>query len=59
MYIDRQRCIECGLCDVFAPGMFDRSELIPITETTLEAMGACPVGAILWAEEGDARHDDA
>ncbi len=52
MFIDRQRCIECGLCDVFAPGTFERTDLIPINEATLEAMAACPTGAILWHEVG-------
>lgn len=52
MYIDRERCIECGLCDAFSPGMSERHDLIAITDSTLEAMAACPVGAIRWDEEG-------
>lgn len=52
MYIDRDRCIECGLCEVFTPGMSERTDIIAITESTLEAMASCPVGAIRWDEEG-------
>ena len=58
MHIDLEVCIDCGACDDLAPGIRDRSERIAVSSGTLEAMAACPVGAILWSE-GDTHEQDA
>ena len=51
MRIDRARCIHCELCYAVAPIIRNTPERIPITSETLEAMAACPVGAIVWRED--------
>ncbi len=50
MWLDSSACVECGLCEEVAPGMLADSGLIPVTGPTLEAMSACPTGAIRWLE---------
>lgn len=54
MTLDVDRCIDCGACDDVAPGMLARPERIAIAHGTLEAMAACPVGALHWLE-GESR----
>lgn len=50
MWIDMQTCICCGVCDELVPGILEDARHVPVTEGTLEAMAACPVGAIRWLE---------
>lgn len=50
MTIDEGACIDCGACDELAPGIRGREGPVPVGEATLEAMAACPVGAIVWME---------
>jgi len=57
MRIDPVRCVDCGACDDLAPGMRAGRERIAIDTRTLEAMAACPVGAILWLE-GETHEQD-
>lgn len=58
MCIDGDACIDCGACDDLAPGLREHAERIAVTPGTLEAMAACPVGAILWLE-GETHEQDA
>lgn len=58
MRIDDGVCIHCGACDDIAPGMRERAARITVTSASLEAMAACPVGAILWLE-GETHEQDA
>lgn len=50
MYVDRARCTECGMCLEIKPGILDAPELFGIDDESLEAMAACPTGAIRWSE---------
>jgi uncharacterized protein (DUF2249 family)/ferredoxin len=50
MYVDKTRCIECGLCLEITPGILDGPVLFGIDDASLEAMAACPTGAIRWSE---------
>ncbi len=50
MRVDPGACIECGICEEIAPGVKQRPELIEVDRHALEAMAACPTGAIRWAE---------
>lgn len=61
MTLDREVCIECGACDEFVPGLLEGPGRIAITQASLEAMAACPVGAIHWLEREDTHdhHHDA
>jgi ferredoxin len=62
MTLDPGACIACGMCGDLVPGLPERSGPIAITPATLEAMAACPVGAIHWlegAEPHEHRNDDA
>jgi len=58
MHIDPVRCIGCGLCEDIAPGMWDNLQQVPVTGRTLEAMSACPTGAIRWLEKEDSHETD-
>lgn len=58
MHIDLEACTGCGACDDLAPGVRDRPQRVAVTSGTLEAMAACPAGAILWSE-GDNDEQDA
>lgn len=49
--IEEVRCIRCELCFEIAPVIRQDSEYIPVTTATLEAMAACPTGAIVWREK--------
>jgi ferredoxin len=48
--IDKVRCIHCELCYLIAPIIHGNPDYIPVTSDTLEAMAACPTGAIIWRE---------
>ncbi len=50
VYVDEARCIRCEVCEEYAPGMLDAERPIPAEETALDAMAACPTGAIRWLE---------
>jgi len=60
MHVDPVDCIECGLCEQLAPGMWENPDQVPVTGRTLEAMSACPTGAIRWLEkeEGNMKQID-
>lgn len=51
MRIDKACCVYCELCYLIAPIIRDNPNCIPVTSDTLEAMAACPGGAIVWYEE--------
>jgi ferredoxin len=54
MHVDPEVCIECGICEEVAPGIRETPGRVPVTRQTLEAMAACPTGALRWSEgEGD------
>lgn len=57
--IDPVRCIACATCETFVPGMLDASAPIPVSAAALDAMAACPTGAIRWIEPGDGAPDRA
>lgn len=50
MWVDPDTCIECGICEEVAPGIRVTSLHIPVSAQSLEAMSACPTGAIRWLE---------
>jgi len=50
MYVDKARCIECGVCVEIIPGILEGPEPFGVDEASLEAMAACPTGAIRWSE---------
>ncbi len=58
MRVDLDSCIGCGDCDDLAAGVRERPQPIAVTPASLEAMAACPVGAIVWLE-GDRHEHDA
>jgi len=51
MRLEQARCIHCDLCVVIAPVIIVDPARIPVTDATLEAMAACPTGAIVWCDE--------
>lgn len=50
MWIDPARCVHCGLCEEFMPEIGTYVTGLPVTGQSLEAMSACPAGAIRWLE---------
>lgn len=50
VYVDEDRCIRCEVCEEYAPGMLAEERPIAADETVLDAMAACPTGAIRWLE---------
>ncbi len=52
VYVDAGLCILCELCDAVAPGTLRAASFGPLLadEATLDAMAACPTGAIRWLE---------
>lgn len=50
MWVDPQTCIECGICEEVAPGIRTQPLRVAVTSENLEAMSACPTGAIRWLE---------
>ncbi len=51
MRVDLARCVRCELCDALLPGVLAGPERIPVSAAALEAMAACPTGAIVWCED--------
>jgi ferredoxin len=58
MYIEWTRCIHCELCYEIAPAIRADPERIAISAPALDAMAACPTGALVWREERDGRPSD-
>jgi ferredoxin len=52
MRVDARRCTGCGLCAELSSAIAARPARIPVTNAALEAMSACPTGAIVWREKG-------
>ncbi len=52
---DAEACLDCGMCEEIAVGTRWDAVGVPVTAFTLDAMAACPVGAIVW-REGDSGH---
>lgn len=50
VYIDGERCIECGVCEQISPGLLNVGSPVPVSELILDAMSACPTAAIRWSE---------
>ena len=50
MRIDPARCLHGGACRLLAPEIVD-PERIEVTAATLDAMAACPSGALTWRED--------
>ncbi|MBX3144646.1 MAG: DUF2249 domain-containing protein [Trueperaceae bacterium] len=50
IYIDMQSCVLCGVCEDLLPGALTHLERIEVTSAALDAMAACPTGAIRWSE---------
>jgi ferredoxin len=57
MRVDTAACVRCGLCDAILPGVLAHPERIATSPAALEAMAACPTGAIVWLES-DVREED-
>lgn len=57
MRVDPVACVRCELCDALLPGVLVGPKRIPVSPPALEAMAACPTGAIVWCE-GEARSPD-
>ena len=51
MRIEFARCIHCELCYDIAPIIRAAPERFGVSAATLDAMAACPTGAIVWCEE--------
>lgn len=51
MRVDPAACVRCELCDALLPGVLAGPERIPVSPAALEAMAACPTGAIVWCED--------
>lgn len=52
VFVDPQRCIGCEVCEELAPGILVEERPLIAVESVLEAMAACPTGAIRWLERG-------
>lgn len=52
VYVDEELCISCEVCEDVAPGTLAAAALgpFPADEPVLDAMAACPTGAIRWWE---------
>lgn len=50
LWIDPFTCVECGICEEYLPASMLTGTTLPVTTETLEAMSACPTGAIRWLE---------
>jgi len=52
VYVDPALCIRCEICDEVAPGTLAAAAHgpMPADEAVLDAMAACPTGAIRWWE---------
>lgn len=58
MWLDLQRCVNCGVCEEFVPDISMFEARLPVTGQSLEAMSACPVGAIRWLEREEQDESD-
>lgn len=50
MRLEPSACIACELCETLAPDELRDPEHIPLSAAALDAMAACPTGAIRWKE---------
>ena len=52
VYVDLERCIGCEVCEEVSPGTLAAASRgpVPADENALDAMAACPTGAICWWE---------
>ena len=53
--VEAARCLYCSLCELFVPGI-SAAAPVPVSREALEAMAACPSGAIVWCEAPAPRH---
>ncbi len=53
VYVDPGRCIRCDACEEVYPGLLAEERPVPVDEQVLDAMAACPTGAIRWLEGED------
>lgn len=51
MRIEASTCIHCDLCGVLLPAFLSDPERIPVSAAALEAMDACPTGALVWLDD--------
>jgi ferredoxin len=49
--IDPRRCVHCGLCVDLVGEPLDAPDRIPVSSAALDAMAACPSGAIVWCDD--------
>ena len=54
VFVDPQRCIKCEVCEELAPGILAEERPLVAVESVLDAMAACPTGAIRWLEREEA-----
>ncbi len=50
IYIDQGACVVCGLCEDLLPGALRTHHHLSVSTAALDAMAACPTGAIRWLE---------
>lgn len=50
VYIDLNVCVMCGVCEDLLPGVLSEHRRIAVNTAVLDAMAACPTGAIRWLE---------
>jgi len=50
VFVDPQRCIRCEVCEELEPGILAEERPFLAAESVLDAMAACPTGAIRWFE---------
>ncbi len=48
--LDESVCIACEACDDLVPELRTLGRQVPVTDAALDAMAACPTGAIRWAD---------
>ncbi len=58
MWLDPLSCVQCGLCEQFVPDISRHGQRLPVTGQSLDAMAACPVGAIRWLEREEQDESD-
>lgn len=51
MRVDTGCCVRCEICDALLPGVLVGREPIRVSPAALEAMAACPTGAIVWSQD--------
>lgn len=45
---DTAICVDCGMCEEIASGVDWNADGVEVMPLSLDAMAACPVGAIKW-----------